>query len=188
MHFLTDIYTRFVSSRKKRTGKGDYVLPFILTFMLFLYQMALCHAPCTTSPPPLVLTPMAMPLPLNSRLRRVIMSSHTPSSPSTPPCLLTARATRCPLLLHPPCLPTIYQAPVPRCLSIFPLSTRHCSTCPFWAQTLSRGSTSTTYCRGWRFRDAEWCSTRRESLCDSCFMMFVLLLFLTQVFHYDAVL
>lgn len=123
--------------------------------MLFLLQMALCHAPCTTSPPLLVLTPMAMPLPLNSHLHRAIMSSHTPSSPSTPHCLLMPQATQCPLLLHPLCLPTIYQVPVPLCLSIFPLSTRHCSTCPFWAQTLSRGSTNTTYCRGWRFRDGE---------------------------------
>ncbi|KTF93668.1 hypothetical protein cypCar_00012799, partial [Cyprinus carpio] len=109
------------------------------------------RAPCTTSPPLPVLTPTAMLLPLNSHLHRVTMSSHTPFSPSTPHCLLTPRATRCPQLLHPPCLPTIYQAPVPLCRSIFPLSTRRCNTtCPYLAQTLSRGSTSMTYCREWR--------------------------------------
>ncbi len=159
MHFLTSL-KNLESFRKKR-----WISVIYTNFSAFLLQTALFRAPCTTSPPLPVITPTAMLLPLNSLLHRVTMSSHTPSSPSTPHCLLTPRATRCPQLLHPPCLPTIYQAPVPLCHSIFPLSTRRCNTtCPYLAQTLSRGSTSMTYCREWRFRDAEWCSTRRELL------------------------
>lgn len=103
----------------------------LANFPFYLFQMAHCHAPFTTSPPPPALIPTLMPLPLNSLLRRVTISSHTLSSLSTPHCPLMPPGTLRHRPLHLRFLPTIYQAPAHLCLSISPLSTRRCSTtCP----------------------------------------------------------
>lgn len=110
----------------------------------------------TTSPPRHVLTLTVTPLPLLSPLLKVTMSFPTPCSPTTPRYPLTAQATLYLLPLLPLFPPTTSQAPLPPCHSTWPPSTRHCSTtCLCWAPTPCRGSTSTTFCRGWKLRGGE---------------------------------
>lgn len=118
--------------------------------------MVLWRALYTTSPPHRVLTLTVTPLPLHSLLLKATTSFPTPCSPTTPRYPLMARATLCLLPLLPLFHPTTSQALLPPCHSTWPPSTRHCSTtCPCWAPMPCRGSTSTTFCRGWRFRGGE---------------------------------